>query len=109
MRKLSIVPIDVVANSAHKPVAYFDINLVPACTASVDLVQQLIELRCAASHLTMKQPSAKSIGLPGRTELLQSQQPRRRTGVLQIDACHVVQNGLRLRRMPRTAAKGLAK
>ena len=90
MEKLSIVPIDVVFDSAHKALAHFDINLMPACTASVDLVQQLIELRCAASHLALKQPSAKHISLTRFAELLQSQQPRRCTSVLQIDEGHVV-------------------
>ena len=77
MEKLSIVPIDVVFDSAHKAFAYFDINLMPTCTASVDLVQQLIELRRAASDLALLQPSAKHIGLTRGAELLQSQQPRR--------------------------------
>jgi len=90
MRKLSIVPIDVVCKSAHKAFAYFDINLMPACTTSVNLVQQLIELRGAASDLPLLQPSAKHIGLARFAELLQSQQPRRRTGVLQIDKGHIV-------------------
>ena len=90
MEKLSIVPIDVVCNSAHKALTHFDINLMPACTASVDLVQQLIELRRAASDLSLQQPSAKQIGLARSAELLQSQQLRRCTSVLQIDEGHIV-------------------
>jgi hypothetical protein len=42
MRKLQIVPIDVIAHPAHKAIAYFDVNLVPTRSTSVDLVQQLI-------------------------------------------------------------------
>lgn len=79
-----------VCDSAYKPFTYFDINLMSACTASIDLVQQLIELRCAACHLALKQPSAKRIGLSRFAELLQSQQLRRCTSVLQIDEGHVV-------------------
>ena len=90
MRKLEIVPIDVVCDSAHKAFTYFDINLMPTGTASVDLVQQLIELRRAASHLALLQPSAKRIGLSRFAELLQSQQLRRCTSVLQIDEGHIV-------------------
>ena len=98
-----------VCDSAHKALAYFDIDLMPACTASVDLVQQLIELRGATSHLALKQPSAKRIGLARFAELLLSPQLRGRTSLLQIDEGHVIQNCLRLRCMPCTAAKGLAK
>ena len=109
MRKLQIVPIDVIAHPAHKANANFDVNLVPTRSTSVDLVQQLVKLCCAASDVPLQQPSPQHIGLASKAELLQGSQLRRHTCVLQIDQSHVIQNCLRLCGMTRTAARHMGR
>ena len=109
MRKLEIVPIDMLTDSAHKTVAYFDIDMVSTRSTSVDLMQQLIELGCAAGNMALQQPSPQHIGLARGAELLQNRQARWHTCLLQIHQSHVIQNSLGLGRMACTATKCLAK
>ena len=76
MQKLEIVPIDMAAYASNKAIPYFDVYLVATRSTSVDLLQQLIKLCCAACDVTLQQPSPQHIGLASKAELLQSRQLR---------------------------------
>ena len=70
------------AYATHKAISYFDVYLVPTRSTSVDLVQQLVKLCCAASDVPLKQPSPQYIGLASKAELLQGCQLRRSPSAL---------------------------
>jgi hypothetical protein len=53
MQKLEIVPIDMVAYATHKAISYFDVYLMATRSTSVNLLQQLVKLCCAASDVAL--------------------------------------------------------